>query len=226
MVRLINENNVDSLSNIAYKILRTQEIFTHIEEVNNPNISPCIYAMWHANQFLIHGIKDKAHLSVLISNSMDGEIIARTVEKWGFKVVRGSSHKKGAVTSTMQMIERLKAGECVAIMVDGPSGPLHKVKNGVIKVAQMTGAPIVPAHWYSPQKTFISLPSWDKMKTPLGYCKILNTYAKPIYVKQDASDEELAAIKDQIKTSLEQLELDAPKMYEEAKKNKLWNKKK
>lgn len=226
MVRLINENNIDSLSNIAYKVLRTQEIFTHIEEVNNPNLSPCIYAMWHANQFLIHGIQDKAHLSVLISNSMDGEIIARTVEKWGFKVVRGSSHKKGAVTSTMQMIERLKAGECVAIMVDGPSGPLHKVKNGVIKVAQMTGAPIVPAHWYSPQKTFISLPSWDKMKTPLGHCKILNTYAKPIYVKQDASDEELTAIKNQIKTSLEQLELDAPKMYEEAKKNKLWNKKK
>ena len=39
MVRLINENNIDSLSNIAYKILRTQEIFTHIEEVNNPNFS-------------------------------------------------------------------------------------------------------------------------------------------------------------------------------------------
>ncbi len=226
MVRLINDNNIDVLSTIAYKILRLQEIFTHIQELNNPGLKPCIYAMWHANQFLIHGIEDKANLSVLISNSIDGEVIARTVEKWGFKVVRGSSNKKGAVASTMQMIERLKEGECVAIMVDGPSGPLHKVKNGVIKVAQMTGAPIIPVHWYSPQKTFISLPSWDKMKTPLGDCKILNTYAEPIYIKPDATDEELTEIKEKIKASLEKLEADAPAMYEEARKNKLWNKKK
>ena len=226
MVRLINDNNIDVLSTIAYKILRLQEIFTHIQELNNPGLKPCIYAMWHANQFLIHGIEDKANLSVLISNSIDGEVIARTVEKLGFKVVRGSSNKKGAVASTMQMIERLKEGECVAIMVDGPSGPLHKVKNGVIKVAQMTGAPIIPVHWYSPQKTFISLPSWDKMKTPLGDCKILNTYAEPIYIKPDATDEELTEIKEKIKTSLEKLEADAPAMYEEARKNKLWNKKK
>lgn len=226
MVRLINDNNVDALATIAYRILRIQEIFTHIEEVNNKNLKPCIYAMWHANQFLIHGIEDKAHLNVLISNSMDGEIIARAVEKWGFRVVRGSSNKKGAVTSTLQMIERLKAGESVAIMVDGPSGPLHKVKNGVIKVAQMSGAPIVPAHWYSPQRTFISLPSWDKMKTPLGDCKILNTYSEPIYVSPDAKDEEITEIKEKIKTSLEKLEKDAPAMYEEARKNKLWNKKK
>lgn len=157
---------------------------------------------------------------------MDGEIIARAVEKWGFRVVRGSSNKKGAVTSTLQMIERLKEGESVAIMVDGPSGPLHKVKNGVIKVAQMSGAPIVPAHWYSPQRTFISLPSWDKMKTPLGDCKILNTYSEPIYVSPDAKDEEITEIKEKIKTSLEKLEKDAPAMYEEARKNKLWNKKK
>lgn len=52
----------------------------------------------------------------------------------------------------MQMLSRLKEGECVGIMVDGPNGPLHKVKNGAIKLAQMSGAPIVPAHWYSPQK--------------------------------------------------------------------------
>ena len=226
MVRLINAKNVDAISTVAYRILRLQEIFTHIEEVNNPEITPCIYVMWHANQFLIHGIKDKAHLNVLISTSIDGEIIARAVEKWGFKVVRGSSNKKGAVASTMQMIERLKEGECVAIMVDGPSGPLHKVKNGALKLAQMTGAPIIPAHWYSPQKTFINLPSWDKMKTPLGFCNILNTYDKPIYIKPDATDEELAQIKEQIKASLEQLEADAPAMYEEAVKNKLWNQKK
>ena len=147
MVRLINSNNIDKIANILYRTLRFQEIFTHIVEINNPKISPCIYAMWHENQFSIHGIEDKANLNVLISNSADGEIITKTVEKWGFKVVRGSSARKGCVSSTMHLISKLKEGECAAIMVDGPRGPLHKVKGGAIKLAKETGAPIIPMHW-------------------------------------------------------------------------------
>lgn len=226
MVRLINDSNIDFLANTAYRLMRLQEIFTHIHEYNNPNLKPCIYAMWHANQFLVHGLEDKANTSILVSNSIDGEVIARAVEKWGFKVVRGSAGKKGAVESTMQMLTRLKNRECVGIMVDGPHGPLHKVKNGAVKLAQMSGAPIVPAHWYSPQKTFINLPSWDKMKTPLGDCKILNLYGEPIYVNENATDEELSEAKENIRTQLLNLEAKAPEIYNEAKKQKLWDKKK
>ena len=225
MVRLINDKNIDLLANTVYTMMRLQEKFTHIYEYNNPNIAPCIYVMWHANQFLVHGIEDKAHLSILISNSIDGEIVAPGGKKRGFKGVRGSS-KKGAVESTMQMLNRLKNGECVGIMIDGPSGPLHKVKNGAIKLAQMSGAPIIPAFWYSPQKTFVSLPSWDKMKTPLGDCNILNLYGEPIYVTKDASNEELARIRENVKIALLDLEAKAPEIYNEAKKQKQWKKKK
>lgn len=224
MVRLINDKNMFLVTNFAYSLMHLQEFFTHIKSYNEPKIKPCIYAMWHKNQFLLHGIEDKAHLSIQISTSLDGEIIAQIVERMGFKVVRGSAERRGAVQSTMQMISRLNDGECVAMMVDGPRGPLHKVKSGVVKLAQKTGAPIIPAHWYSPQKTFITLPSWDKMRTPLGDCKILNIYGDPIYVNPDATDEELTKAKDEIKEQLFALEANAPQLYKEAMKNKLWEK--
>lgn len=224
MVRIINGKNVKILAHIAYKCFRLQEIFTHIKEFNNPGISPCIYALWHENQFLIHGIRDRKNLSVLISTSIDGEIVAGVCDKWGFKVVRGSSGKKGAVESTMQMLNWLKEGKCVTIMIDGPHGPLHKVKNGVVKLAQMSGAPIIPVHWYSPQKTFVHLPSWDKMKTPLGDCNILNIYGKPIYVNEHATDEELTKVKENIKSQLYELEKNEKEYYNEALKQKLWEK--
>ena len=224
MVRLINDKNVKFLANVVYSILRIQERFTHIREFNNPKISPCIYAMWHANQMLVHGIEDKAHLSILISNSIDGDIVAYTCENWGFKVVRGSSAKKGAIESTMQMISRLNDGESVAIMVDGPHGPLHKVKNGALKLAQKTGAPIILSYWYSPQISFKSLPSWDKMKVPVGDCKILNIYGKPIYISENATDEEFNNAKEELKNQLMELECKAPELYKEACKNKLWKK--
>ena len=212
------------ITNFAYGLMHLQEFFTHIKGYNEPKMKSCIYAMWHENQFLVHGIEDKAHLSIQISTSLDGEIIARIVERMGFKVVRGSAERRGAVQSTMQMITRLNEGESVAMMVDGPRGPLHKVKSGVVKLAQKTGAPIIPAHWYSPQKTFITLPSWDKMRTPFGDCKILNLYGDPIYVKPDATDEEILKIKEEIKNQLFALEAKAPELYKEAKKNKLWKK--
>lgn len=224
MVRLINDSNMSFITNFAYGLMHLQEFFTHIKGYNEPKMKSCIYAMWHENQFLVHGIEDKAHLSIQISTSLDGEIIARIVERMGFKVVRGSAERRGAVQSTMQMITRLNEGESVAMMVDGPRGPLHKVKSGVVKLAQKTGAPIIPVHWYSPQKTFITLPSWDKMRTPFGDCKILNLYGDPIYVKPDATDEEILKVKEEIKNQLFALEAKAPELYKEAKKNKLWKK--
>ena len=222
MVRLFNNQNIDKVANLVHCILNIQRIFTHIKEIGTPSIKPCIYAMWHENQFCIYGIENWQNLNVLISNSADGEIIARTVERWGFKVVRGSSARKGCVSSTMQLISRLKEGQCAALMIDGPRGPLHKVKGGAIKLAKETGAPIIPVHWYSAEKTFITLPSWDKMKTPFGNCHIINLYGNPIYVKPEDDEAEIA---ERIKASLEDLEKRAPEEFIKAKKLKLWKKK-
>ncbi len=223
MVKLINSNNLEKIAGVVDGLLNLQKFFTHIIEINNPKLSPCIYAMWHENQFCIYGISGREKLNVLVSNSADGEIVARTIEKWGFKVVRGSSARKGCVTSTMQLITRLKNGECAALMIDGPHGPLHKVKGGVIKLAKETGAPIVPVHWYSTEKTFITLPSWDKMKTPFGNCHITNVYGKPIYVNPEDNNDDVA---ERIKQSLAELEKQAPEEFAKAKKLKLWKKQK
>ena len=104
MVRILNEKNIQKISNIVFRILKTQELFTRIIEVDNPGVMPCVYVMWHAHQFCIHGLPHRAATNVLISRSKDGEVIADVVEKWGFKTIRGSKGKKGAIEASMQMI--------------------------------------------------------------------------------------------------------------------------
>ena len=121
------------------------------------------------------------------------------------------------------MAEWLNKGGCVALMVDGPHGPLHTVKNGAVRLAKMSGAPIVPMGWYCPQWNFVNLPSWDKMTAPFGDCKILNLYGDPIYVPKDLPQEKEADIRKQIKEALEDIQKRLPVEYKEAKKNKLWN---
>lgn len=222
MVRIFDGKNVDKLSNLVYRIFRLQEFFTHITEVNPPTSKPCLYAMWHAHQCCVHGIPDKNKVNVLVSRSRDGQIIADVVEKWGFKTIRGSKGKQGAVEASMQMITALKSDESCAMMVDGPKGPVKVVKGGVVKIAKLSGAPIVPVYWYSPFINFLKFPSWDEFRIPFFFVNLINLYGEPIYVKED-DDEEL--VRQQVQKSLEELEAKAPKTFREVYKFYLWKKK-
>ena len=136
MVRIINKNNIKYIMNSLYFLLNLQAKFTHIIGINQPTQTPCIYAMWHANNFAVHGFPNRENVNVLISTSLDGDIVASTCEKWGFKVQRGSTGRKGSVEATLRLIEKLKHGESAAIMVDGPHGPYHVVKRGVITLSK------------------------------------------------------------------------------------------
>ena len=222
MVRLLNKNNVEKFSNFVYSIFKIQEFFTHIVEVENPECEPCIYAMWHAHQCCIHGLKNRAKTNVLISRSRDGEVIAQVVGKWGFKLIRGSKGKKGAVEASMQMIEALKNGENCAMMIDGPRGPAKVAKDGVIKIAKLAGVPIVPIYWYSNNFNFAKLPSWDGLRMPILDVRLINLYGKPIYVGENDNEEE-ARLK--LQASLEDLERRAPEEYKKVYRFGLWRRK-
>ena len=226
MVRLINKKNVHIFKNLISGYMQWQKYYTHIHNIDYKESTPCIYVMWHHDQFCIYGVQNKEKTSILISNSSDGDIVAYSCEGLGFKTVRGSSKRRGAIQSTMKMVELLKQGECVAIMVDGPNGPLHRVKNGVVRIAKLSGAPIVPMGWYCKQANFVHLPSWDKMTAPIGHCNIVNLYGEPIYVPEDITLEQETEYRQKIKDALDNIQEQLPKLYKEAKKNKVWSKNK
>lgn len=224
-MKISSEKQVDFLTGVVNFLFSIQRYLTPIIEINNKNIRPCIYAMWHAHECCIFGLKGKDNINILISRSVDGEIIARASEKLGFQTVRGSKGKKGSVEATMKLIEKLKENQDVAIMVDGPSGPNRKVKEGVVKIAKMSGAPIVPVVWYSPDFNFIKIPSWDKFTYPFGYARLINLYGDPIYVNSENSDEDDEKIRLELEKTLLELEERVPQEWKKAWKFRLWKKK-
>lgn len=224
-MKISGEKQLNLLTGVVNFVFGIQRYLTPIKEINNKNLNPCIYAMWHAHECCIFGLKNKGRVNILISRSVDGEIIARASEKLGFQTVRGSKGKKGSVEATMKLIEKLKANEDVAIMVDGPSGPNRIVKEGVIKIAKLSGAPIVPVVWYSKDWNFLKLPSWDQFTYPLGYTRLINLYGEPIYVKADNTDEQDEEVRLQLQESLTSLEKQVPETWKEVFKFRLWKKK-
>ena len=226
MVRLVGYDNTENLTDVVTAFFKFQQHFTHIAPVNFPNIEPCLYAMWHNHQCCVYGLPNKSTTNVLVSRSRDGEVVANSIERaFGFKTIRGSKGKKGAVEATMQMIEALKNGESGAIMVDGPKGPVHIAKDGAVKIAKLAGVPIVPVVWYSNNFNLIKFRSWDKLEVPLFDVRLINLYGEPIYVPKDGdeqSDEKYRLI---LEKSLLNLLEKSPEEYKKVYWHGLWRKK-
>ena len=79
----------------------------------------------------------------LISASRDGDLVSILIERSGYGTIRGSSSRKGVV-ALRQLVDALAAGMNVLITPDGPRGPVYEASQGVVFLAQKTGAPVVP----------------------------------------------------------------------------------
>ena len=84
-----------------------------------------------------------AGAKVLISPSRDGELIARTMDYFGLGTVRGSS-RRGGRAAFRELVELGRTPFDLAITPDGPKGPRHQLKDGVVELARITGRPVVP----------------------------------------------------------------------------------
>lgn len=146
---------------------------------------PVIYVLWHGRLLPLGYVHRGQGVIGLASRSADGEYIARVLRHWGFGIIRGSS-SSGGDTAFRELIRALRAGRSVAITPDGPRGPRERLKPGVIQLAQLTGAPLVPvAAGASRAWWFVS---WDRFLVPRPFARVNVAYADPVFVPRDAAD--------------------------------------
>lgn len=201
-----------SLTKLVTLYFQLEKYMLKIKNINYPK-QQCIFSMWHCHQCLTYGIEDKSKFYALISASNDGEIVANAAASLGIMSIRGSSKRRG-VAASLELIEKIKEGNYAAIMVDGPRGPVYKVKDGIINIAKLTGIPIVPCAWYSPEKTFLSFNTWDKFKAPLGPCKSVAIYGDPIYIPEELTKEETLEWCQKVEDTMLSLQKDLEENYE------------
>ena len=102
-----------------------------------------IIAFWHGRLMFMPVMYKGNGVSVLVSQHRDGELIARTVRRFGISSVRGSSTRCwcGGVKG---LLREIKKGKDIAITPDGPKGPRFNAQMGIIHLARTTGLPIIP----------------------------------------------------------------------------------
>jgi len=159
---------------------------------NTPKRS-VIFATWHNRLFLVPYLyrkhwhsRQRDKVVALVSASKDGEKLVRVLSKFDLICVRGSSSRRGK-EALLELTRYVNDGYDAGITPDGPRGPKYRVANGVVSLAHLTGAPIIPFVWDVTWK--ITLKSWDGFMIPLPFGRATLRIGAPLVVAGDEDRE-------------------------------------
>lgn len=104
--------------------------------------------------------------ALLVSDSLDGDILVKTLGRGNYRFVRGATGGDGR-RALVQLRRELSAGHSVGLAVDGPEGPFGSIREGVLHLARMTGAPVVPLVARADRP--LVLKTWDRTIVPIPF---------------------------------------------------------
>lgn len=161
-----------------------------------------LIALYHGRMVGTLDLRPRDRMTILISESRDGEMIARGCLGMGFSVARGSP-AKGAVKGARAMLSAADEGNNLVFMVDGPRGPLWSIKPSLLRLAAVSGLPIVP--WVTAGRSQIGLATWDFFLAPLWSTPMLSILGDPLQVPPEASDDELELLRLQLEERMNRM---------------------
>jgi len=159
-----------------------------------------ILTLWHGRIFyLFYHLRRRPDFHLLISPSVDGDLLARLAQLMGYSIIRGSTYKK-PVSSARSLIKVLKRGERVIIIADGSRGPRLKAQTGSIQIAGITKSPLIPMAYSVTRK--IELNTWDRFVLPLPFTDCTVNFGSRIIVPHRANEQIIQEKQKELEESL------------------------
>ncbi|HEV8323126.1 MAG TPA: DUF374 domain-containing protein [Myxococcota bacterium] len=152
-----------------------------------------LLAFEHGRQFALLAWFDRMRgkrIALLSSTSDDGRLQAGILRRLGYRVVLGSSSRRGAAALVGLVRAVRDDGYDAALAVDGPRGPRGSVKPGIAWLASRTGAEIVPVSAAAaPAHVFAR--SWCAYRLPWPWARGRVAFGAPITVARGAGEAEI-----------------------------------
>ena len=173
---------------VFYRILswtwRVRIVEPESLKLNLKNKKPVVLAHWHGDELALVSIVKRYSIATIASQSKDGELMAKVLKWMGAKTSRGSS-TRGGVQALKGLLRLLKDGGNCSFAVDGPKGPLHKVKPGVFELSRMIHGPIYAVGVYCDRALYFPK-SWNKTFLPKPFARVIIYWVGPMEeIKKD-----------------------------------------
>lgn len=136
-----------------------------------------IMPIWHDQLLMmVKGYPGPGSIA-LISASKDGELISRVVRYFGHQAVRGSSSRGGGA-AFRELVRLAKQDRDLLITPDGPTGPRHELKDGVVQLARLSGRSVVPMAFACSRG--YRFRSWDRFLLPYPFGRGVFSFGAPV----------------------------------------------
>ena len=196
--------------------VRVKRSHSSFFEEHCQNNKQSVIAFWHGSMlvgwFLHRPRKGKeGAVAALVSQSEDGEVLSATLARWGYTMIRGSSHAGGKEAMQL-MVGAIAGGNSLCITPDGPTGPRHQMKMGAVRAAQRARVPLFLVGIAIERKKMLK--SWDRFEIPLPFSKVSVCYSDPLMVPEDLQDEALDLFLTGTQTQFEELNVKAAQVLQ------------
>ena len=172
-----------------------------VEEALTQSGGRAVYATWHQRLAYHYLHLSGRNVTIMISQSRDGEYARRIAGSIGFKSVRGSS-TRGGREALEELTQRVIQGESAGMLADGPVGPARVAKMGSVVMARNAQVPLVPVVWGADRCWIFN--SWDRHLIPKPFARGVIYFAEPIWIPRSAQEEELVAYRKHLEDILNQ----------------------
>lgn len=165
--------------------------------------SPHLGALWHRDLLLAGYIFRDSGISIPISWSREGALAAAIALPLGFAPPPRGSSSRGGAAVLLELKNRLKEGGTAAIIVDGPRGPAHSSKPGIIALADWSRTPITGLVFSA--RPCLRLASWDRTLIPLPFAQVTCRFGTPLVVGKGGNPETREATRLELELQLNRM---------------------
>lgn len=169
-------------------------------------------AHWHGDEMALLPHFGQAGVTLLVSQSRDGEIMARATRALGYRVTRGSSSRR-AVGGLLAMIRAAREGHNVVLAVDGPRGPRGVCKQGIVQLAQKASIPLFPVG-VATSRRFVFKKTWNQVYLPLPLARQVIVLDEPMFFSKTSDPEQMEHYRLSVEESLRKAHYRAERILE------------
>ena len=171
-----------------------------------------IALVWHSRFMMLTSAWKKQYQLpyVLISRSREGNIVAHASHFLGLKTIRGSTRKaakgkteakaKGGAKASIDIVTALENNGCIVVTPDGPRGPRQRLGDGPLRLAKLTGTPLMPCTFAIKNRKVFN--TWDQLVLPLPFGKGKIIWGTPVTIKNTADDRIIEHIRQRIESEM------------------------
>jgi lysophospholipid acyltransferase (LPLAT)-like uncharacterized protein len=162
-----------------------------------------LFGFFHGDYLLLFPRFKRPDVCIFSTRSRRGELLSRLIHLFGYTPGL-IPDTRGSKLALEQMVQQLRKGYHAVLAVDGPLGPYHQVKHGIVVLAQRTGNPIIPVAMAS-SWNLVFKKRWDRYTIPLPFTRALILFGEPLSVPADAGQEEIESFRSKVEEELNRL---------------------